>query len=243
MQEGSVRLDDAIVFGNQAGATGYDLGGAFAESEASFRINDSLVGTILPGTLATLNNTLLGFDPFLGPLQDNGGPTPTHALLPGSPAIDAGDPSALAGVDGVPEFDQRGPGFTRVAGAAIDIGAFEVQTQPPGMSAVVDDMDGDGDYDIADLLAAQRGVVPAAQALSVDFDLPVDGPERAERDALFATAPLGPVRPQPALFDTPVVSVAAVADGLVELLAQVDDEREPEDEEARELDEVFAEWV
>ena len=34
------------------------------------------------------NNT----DPMLGPLQDNGGPTLTHALLTGSPAIDAGDP-------------------------------------------------------------------------------------------------------------------------------------------------------
>ena len=32
-------------------------------------------------------------DPLLGPLQDNGGPTFTHALLPGSPAIDAGDPN------------------------------------------------------------------------------------------------------------------------------------------------------
>ena len=34
-------------------------------------------------------------DPVLGPLQDNGGPTFTHALLPDSPAIDAGDPSLL----------------------------------------------------------------------------------------------------------------------------------------------------
>ena len=32
-------------------------------------------------------------DPMLGPLQDNGGPTFTHALLTGSPAIDAGDPN------------------------------------------------------------------------------------------------------------------------------------------------------
>ncbi len=46
-------------------------------------------------------------NPLLGPLQDNGGPTFTHALLPGSPAIDAGDPSFT------PPFfyDQRGPDF------------------------------------------------------------------------------------------------------------------------------------
>src|SRR5882757_8839066 len=49
-------------------------------------------------------------DPMLGPLQDNGGPTFTHALLPGSPAIDAGDPSFAP----PPSFDQRGPGFDRV---------------------------------------------------------------------------------------------------------------------------------
>lgn len=36
---------------------------------------------------------LINTDPILGPLQDNGGPTFTHALLDGSPAIDAGDPS------------------------------------------------------------------------------------------------------------------------------------------------------
>ncbi len=61
-------------------------------------------------------------DPLLGPLQDNGGPTFTHALLAGSPAIDAGsNPAALAN-------DQRGPGFSRVSGAQADVGAFELQS-------------------------------------------------------------------------------------------------------------------
>src|SRR5207302_3916995 len=49
-------------------------------------------------------------EPMLGPLQDNGGPTFTHALLPGSPAIDAGDPSFTP----PPYYDQRGPVFWRV---------------------------------------------------------------------------------------------------------------------------------
>jgi hypothetical protein len=62
-------------------------------------------------------------DPMLGPLQDNGGPTFTHALLRGSPAINAGDPSFTP----PPPFDQRGPGFRRVANGRIDIGSFEVQ--------------------------------------------------------------------------------------------------------------------
>jgi hypothetical protein len=62
-------------------------------------------------------------NPLLGPLQDNGGPTFTHALLPDSPAIDAGDPNFAP----PPFFDQRGPGFDRVANGRIDIGSFEVQ--------------------------------------------------------------------------------------------------------------------
>src|SRR5205823_3549799 len=59
--------------------------------------------------------------PLLDALKDNGGPTKTMALLPGSPAIDAGDNKDT------PEFDQRGPGFPRIVNDIIDIGAFEVQ--------------------------------------------------------------------------------------------------------------------
>jgi predicted outer membrane repeat protein len=64
---------------------------------------------------------LINTDPMLGPLQDNGGPTQTMALLPGSPAVDAGDNT------GAPDFDQRGPGFPRIVGGTIDFGAFEAQ--------------------------------------------------------------------------------------------------------------------
>jgi hypothetical protein len=63
-------------------------------------------------------------DPLLGPLQDNGGPTQTMALLPGSPAIDRGS-NALVPADLT--TDQRGPGFDRVSGDSVDIGAFEHQ--------------------------------------------------------------------------------------------------------------------
>jgi hypothetical protein len=64
-------------------------------------------------------------DPMLGPLQDNGGLTFTHALLRHSPAINAGDPSFAP-----PPFnDQRGAGFRRVRNGRIDIGSYEVQRQ------------------------------------------------------------------------------------------------------------------
>jgi hypothetical protein len=65
-------------------------------------------------------------DPNLGPLQDNGGPTPTHALLRLSPAINNGNNT------NVPNFDQRGPGFPRIIDGTVDIGAIEF-VQKPGL--------------------------------------------------------------------------------------------------------------
>lgn len=56
------------------------------------------------------------FQNTLGPLQDNGGPTQTHALLPGNPAIDGGSCSGVTA-------DQRG--VARPQGQACDIGAYE----------------------------------------------------------------------------------------------------------------------
>ncbi|HXA41587.1 MAG TPA: choice-of-anchor Q domain-containing protein [Candidatus Solibacter sp.] len=62
-----------------------------------------------------------GVDPLLGPLQDNGGPTPTRALLFGSPAIDAVATSDCP----PPTVDQRG--VSRPQGPRCDIGAVEMQ--------------------------------------------------------------------------------------------------------------------
>ena len=71
---------------------------------------------------------IYGADPLLGPLQDNGGPTWTHALLAGSPAIDAGPTNTS------PSVDQRG--MLRPQGPAEDIGAFECQSGVPIVQAV-----------------------------------------------------------------------------------------------------------
>ena len=67
---------------------------------------------------------LLGIGARLGPLQDHGGATLTHALLHDSPAINAGDPAFMP----PPDTDQRGK--PRVARGRIDIGAFELSTIP-----------------------------------------------------------------------------------------------------------------
>jgi hypothetical protein len=58
--------------------------------------------------------------------HDNGGPTLTHMPLPGSPAIDAGDPNFTP----PPLRDQRGVCFHRVFGRRIDVGSVETQPQP-----------------------------------------------------------------------------------------------------------------
>lgn len=70
---------------------------------------------------AVVTGDLTGQDPLLAALADNGGPTRTHALASGSPALNAGDP----GYAGPLAYDQRGAGFPRVAGGRIDVGAFE----------------------------------------------------------------------------------------------------------------------
>ena len=84
-------------------------------------IGDSTGGS---GYVDGTNGDLVGttgnpLDAKLNPLSDNGGPTQTHALLPGSPAIDLGNNTdALA-------TDQRGQ--PRVVGERCDIGAYELQ--------------------------------------------------------------------------------------------------------------------
>jgi hypothetical protein len=123
---GSV-LRNTIIAGNYAQSSP-DVSGTFS-SQGHNLIGDSSGGTGFTDTdlLGTSDNPL---DPVLGPLQDNGGPTQTMALLPGSPAIDAGDNTDA------PDWDQRGPGYPRIVNGIIDIGAFEVQNAGGGPSTL-----------------------------------------------------------------------------------------------------------
>lgn len=68
----------------------------------------------------TAAGDIVGADPLLAPLADNGGATQTMALAPTSPAIDAAAGAAC------PPTDQRG--VLRPAGSGCDIGAFELAT-------------------------------------------------------------------------------------------------------------------
>ncbi len=122
------------------------------------------------GGLLTAIGDQINTDPMLGPLQDNGGPTFTHAPLTGSPAIDAGK-NFTAGTT-----DQRGPGFVRTfdsasianatGGDGTDIGAFEVQPVTPSYAGQVQppiNPDGTSTFSV------RRGVVP------VKFNLTLGG--------------------------------------------------------------------
>src|SRR5262249_21335236 len=88
--------------------------------------DNNLIGVMDPTNNVTLSGAgnLTGtkaapLDAKLGPLANNGGPTPTHPLLSGSPALHQSNNSNLLA------HDQPGAAAPRVRGTAADIGAFE----------------------------------------------------------------------------------------------------------------------
>ena len=165
---GDLVIHNSIVAGNQETTWGLvehpdlSFGGGFD-------IQNSLIGdnsgheADLPATGTSTpdaNGNFIGdaanpIDPLIGPLQDNGGPTLTHALLPGSLAIDGGDNAlAVDPANGNAPLanDQRGAPFVRIFGLAVDMGAFETQplsiidhcaqfTGTPGDDVVVVDLE------------------------------------------------------------------------------------------------------
>jgi predicted outer membrane repeat protein len=124
---GTVSVSGTIVAGNGDGTD--DVAGA-ADGGNTATVAASVIGGVNDVTVTDAGGTQTGVtNPGLAPLANNGGPTQTMALLEGSPAIDKG-PNPVATFPGN-EFDQRGPGFARVVGAAVDVGAFEVQAPAP----------------------------------------------------------------------------------------------------------------
>jgi hypothetical protein len=103
---------------------------------------------------------LLGVDPLLGPLQDNGGPTATMAPLSGSPAIDR-----IPGTPGVnfPATDQRG--VARPQGRLADSGAVEAEQVLPARR----------------LLSQPLGKLLARDSLGREPVIPLDGSGRVRR--------------------------------------------------------------
>jgi hypothetical protein len=105
---GALQMHDSILADNTADTAGPDLSG----STTSLGYN--LIGSSAGGS-GFVASDLLNVNPLLGPLHDNGGPTQTMALLPGSPALNAGDPTQLG------TADQRGV----VRSGGVNIGAYQ----------------------------------------------------------------------------------------------------------------------
>ena len=112
---GTLHIGNTIL---NAGTGANIVGGSGTVISHGYNLSSDNGGGFLTATGDQINT-----DPMLGPLQNNGGPTFTHELLTGSPAINAGDPNFTP----PPFYDQRGPGYDRVVDGRIDIGSFEVQ--------------------------------------------------------------------------------------------------------------------
>ena len=118
------RIQSSIAANNN----GLDIGASCLSPPCGLAIdgaNDVIVATDLDAPPDTI-----GDDPALLPLADNGGTTATHALSAGSVAIDGGNDAVSSVGFGPVDDDQRGPGYPRLVGATIDIGAFEWRAPP-----------------------------------------------------------------------------------------------------------------
>jgi hypothetical protein len=143
----------------KTGASGENIFNAGTITSNGYNLSNDDGGGLLTGMDDQINT-----DPMLGPLQDNGGPTFTHELLSGSPAIDAGDPNFNPNSFNPPMvYDQRGTGFNRVVNGRIDVGAFEVQAVPSSYAGQVQQpINADG----SSVFSVRRGVVPVKFTLT-----------------------------------------------------------------------------
>ncbi|MDO8615592.1 MAG: right-handed parallel beta-helix repeat-containing protein [Dehalococcoidia bacterium] len=112
----TITVKNSIIAGNtDSGGEAPDCAGTL--DSQGYNLVQSTAGCTIVGVTT---GDITGQDPLLGARANNGGPTATHALLLGSPAIDAG------GNLGCPATDQRG--VARPQGSACDIGAYEYES-------------------------------------------------------------------------------------------------------------------
>jgi hypothetical protein len=125
----SVTLTASIVASNPIGRDCANFNGGSITSKGDNLDSDG-------SCQLTTSSDLPGTDPLLGPLQDNGGPTLTQALLPGSPAIDV-MPSGINGCGTTLFSDQRWQARPQPTGSPCDIGAYEVAVPGQALGAWV----------------------------------------------------------------------------------------------------------
>jgi predicted outer membrane repeat protein len=139
---GAVTLSNATVTLNVGGGQGGGIYGSATLGNSILAGNSAPTGPDCNGTITSTGHDLIqvpcaivgdttgnvtGQAAGLGPLAGNGGPTQTHAALPGSPAVDAGDPGVPgSGGTACEATDQRGKSRPQPPGGLCDIGAFEL---------------------------------------------------------------------------------------------------------------------
>ena len=132
---GVINLSNNIVGGNfngESGTTVDDIDGPMDPASSFNLIGNGGSGGLQDRTVDPVHGNQVGVtDPGLGPLQDNGGPTHTHALVPGSLAIDAGNSSLTTDQRGKPRPIDDLTVPNAASGNATDIGAYELQTVTP----------------------------------------------------------------------------------------------------------------
>ena len=187
--QSQVTLLNTIVAGNTSPSAPDCFGSKFTSSGYNFiGKNDGVVGFINGAKHDIVGTAAAPRDPLLGPLQDNGGPTLTHAPLVGSDAIDAGNAGGLA-------TDQRGvtrpfdtPNIVN-SGDGGDIGAVEVQDLCGPINHIVKNKNDSGPDSLRDVIANVcsgstvtfaddvRGVVGLTTAeLAISKSLIIQGP-------------------------------------------------------------------
>jgi hypothetical protein len=120
---GTITLVGCIVAANTSTTGGPDIGGTAANGGNNLiGVQDAAMAFVNNANGCKVGSVGTPLVPLLGPLTNNGGKTPTHALLAGSPAINAG------GTAGVPSTDQRDA--PRDQGVA-DMGSYEFGATPP----------------------------------------------------------------------------------------------------------------
>ncbi|MGI8641151.1 MAG: choice-of-anchor Q domain-containing protein [Pyrinomonadaceae bacterium] len=158
---GTVTVRNTIIAGNLSNSGAADVSGTVVSQ------GFNLVGNST-GSMGWIAADLLNRNPLLAPLGNNGGLTLTHALMPRSPAINAGN-NALA-FDPATNleliYDQRGYGYARNgSGTVVDIGAYEsnVADSPVTLSGRVLTNTGRGIYNARITLTDANGTVIYAQ--------------------------------------------------------------------------------
>ena len=153
---GTQTVNNTIIAGNNSQNSIYaDVAGNFTSSFNNvIGISDGSTGFTNGVNGNIVGTSAAPIDPRLAPLANNCGATQTRALLSTSPAINAGSNALAVDASNQPlATDQRGAGFPRIVGAAVDIGAFEFnQAQAPCSPTVnrtLFDFDGDGKADLS----------------------------------------------------------------------------------------------